>query len=154
MLIEVVPRVGTGGITIRATSLDFLAEDFLAEDFLDDDFLATDFLATDFLVADFLAAGFLAADFLATDFLVAGFLAGFFLVATLAPSNLEVSLTSPSASLLSSGKEERDFWRYLREGFCAMTYLIFPPRLEFTQCFRTSQGHKERVVPKSIYTPR
>jgi hypothetical protein len=99
VLIVVVPRVGTGGITIRDASVDFFAVDFFAVDFLAvgflaEDFLAEDFLATDFLAADFLAAGFFAPDFLATDF---------FFVATLTPSNLEVSLTSPAESLLSPG---------------------------------------------------
>ena len=84
VLIVVVPRVGTGGITIRDASVVFLATDFLAVDLLAAGFFATDFLVTDFFAADFLAAGF-------------------FFVATLTPSKLEVSLTSPAESLLSPG---------------------------------------------------
>jgi hypothetical protein len=109
VLIVVVPRVGTGGITIRDASVDFLAAGFfavdflaagfLAEDFLAEDFLAEVFLATAFFATDFLAAGFFATDFLAPDFLATDF----FFVATLTPSNLEVSLTSPAESLLSPG---------------------------------------------------
>jgi hypothetical protein len=104
VLIVVVPRVGTGGITIRDASVDFFAVDFFAVDFLAVGFLAEDFLAEDFLATDFLAADFLAAGFFATDFLAPDFLAtDFFFVATLTPSNLEVSLTSPAESLLSPG---------------------------------------------------
>lgn len=109
VLIVVVPRVGTGGITIRDASVVFLATDFLAVDLLAAGFfvaafLLADFFAAGFLATAFLAAGFFATDFLVTDFFAADFLAaGFFFVATITPSKLEVSLTSPAESLLSPG---------------------------------------------------
>jgi len=87
------------------TFLELLEEiAFLGASFLAAGFFATDFLVASFFAEDFLAAGFFATDFLAADFLAADFLAaGFFFVATLTPSKLEVSLTSPAESLLSPG---------------------------------------------------
>jgi hypothetical protein len=117
----VVPRAGTGGITIFATSTPlggfgsaFLIRRLEPEGFLAEDFLATAFLAEDFLAGrfapDLRATDFLAPDLRATDFRAALFFAGradFFLVATLAPSTLEVSLTSPTESLLAGVREAR-----------------------------------------------
>jgi hypothetical protein len=95
---------GSAFLIRRLAPEGFLAEDFLAAAFLAEDFLAIAFFAEDFL------AGRFALDFLATDFLAALFFAGradFFLVATLAPSTLEVSLTSPTESLLAGAREVR-----------------------------------------------
>ena len=79
---DVVPRVGTGGMTIVEAAA-FLAVDFLAELFLTADFL-TAFFAV-FLTAVFLTALFFTADFLAVfftaDFFAAVFLAEVFLAA-------------------------------------------------------------------------
>jgi len=79
---DVVPRVGTGGMTI-VEAANFLAVDFLAELFLTADFL-TAFFAV-FLTAVFLTALFFTADFLAVfftaDFFAAVFLAEVFLAA-------------------------------------------------------------------------
>jgi hypothetical protein len=111
---EVVPREGTGGITIFVASTPagglgsaffigrLVDEDFLTEDFFTDDLLEADFFVVAFLATAFFALFFVAGRF-APDFFAALFFAGraaFFLVATLAPSTLEVSLTSPARSLL------------------------------------------------------
>ena len=78
--------------------------------------LLAGFLAVALFGAAFLVADFFAADFLVTDFLAlrdAG-RADFFLVATLAPSTLEVSLTSPTGSLLVTILAARYFGELVR----------------------------------------
>jgi hypothetical protein len=115
---------GSAFLIRRLAPEGFLAEDFLAAAFLAAAFFATAFFATAFFATAFFATAFFATaffakdflagrfalDFLATDFLAALFFAGradFFLVATLAPSILEVSLTSPTESLLAGAREVR-----------------------------------------------
>ena len=74
------------------------------------------FLAVARFGAAFLVAVFFAVDFLVTDFLAlldAG-RADFFLDATLAPSTLEVSLTSPAGSLLATLRGARYFSELIR----------------------------------------
>jgi len=83
---DVVPRVGTGGMTIVEAAA-FLAVDFLAELFLTADFLTAFFavfLTAVFLTAVFLTAVFLTALFFTADFLAVFFTADFFAAVFLA----------------------------------------------------------------------